>query len=99
MRDEQSVEKIQYLYEHPGQVDLNLKGISIADPSLSYDVVQQDIPALRFAQANKNVFPFNSTFMAQLQNMSDECGFTDYLDECAMALFTYCALSKERLAS
>lgn len=39
-----------YLYEHPGEVDLNLKGIWIADPSLSWDVVQQEIPALRFVQ-------------------------------------------------
>ena len=31
-------------------------------------------------QANKNVFPFNSTFWAQLQNISDSCGYTDYLD-------------------
>lgn len=38
-----------WIYEHPG-LALNLKGISIADPSLSYDVVQQEIPALRFAQ-------------------------------------------------
>lgn len=38
-----------WIYEHPG-LELNLKGISIADPSLSYDVVQQEIPALRFVQ-------------------------------------------------
>lgn len=31
---------------------MNLKGIWIADPSLSYNVVQQDIPALRFAQVS-----------------------------------------------
>ena len=31
-------------------------------------------------QANENVFPFNSTVRAQLQNVSDSCGFTDYLD-------------------
>ena len=31
-------------------MDLHLKGIWIADPSLSYNVVQQEIPALRFAQ-------------------------------------------------
>lgn len=74
-----------YLYEHPGQVDLNLKGIWIADPSLSYNFVQEDIPALQFVQANRNVFPFNSTFMAQLQNMSDVCGYTDYLDEYAIS--------------
>jgi hypothetical protein len=39
-----------WLYEHPGEVDLDLKGIWIADPSLSWGLVQQEIPALRFAQ-------------------------------------------------
>ncbi|KAG6876647.1 hypothetical protein C0993_001545 [Termitomyces sp. T159_Od127] len=69
-----------WIYEHPG-LDLNLKGIWIADPSLSYEVVQQEIPALRFAQANKNLFPLNSSFWADLQTISDECGYTDYLDK------------------
>jgi len=40
-----------YIYEHPG-LALNLKGIWIADPSLSTGAVQQDIPALRFAQVS-----------------------------------------------
>ncbi|KAJ7729524.1 alpha/beta-hydrolase [Mycena maculata] len=69
-----------WIYENRG-LDLNLKGIWIADPSLSYDVVQQEIPALRFAQANQNLFPFNSSFRAELQNISDTCGYTDYLDD------------------
>lgn len=70
-----------WLYEHPGIVDLQLKGIWIADPSLSYGVVQQEIPALRFAQANRNLFPFNATFWTTLQNISDTCGYTDYFDQ------------------
>ncbi|EIN06453.1 alpha/beta-hydrolase [Punctularia strigosozonata HHB-11173 SS5] len=69
-----------WIYEHPSTVDLKLKGIWIADPSLTYGVVQEQIPALRFAQANRNLFPFNSSFYAQLQNVSDTCGYTDYLD-------------------
>jgi hypothetical protein len=69
-----------YIYEHP-DLDFNLKGIWIADPSLSYDAVQEEIPALRFAQANRNVFPFNSSFYAHLQNISDTCGYTSYLDD------------------
>jgi len=69
-----------WIYEHPG-LDLNLKGIFIADPSLSYDVVQQEIPALRFARANQNLFPFNSSFWNELQTISDNCGYTDYLDQ------------------
>ena len=39
-----------FLYEHPKSVDLNLQGIWIADPSLTWGLVQQEIPALRFAQ-------------------------------------------------
>ncbi|KAF7375877.1 Carboxypeptidase [Mycena sanguinolenta] len=68
-----------WIYEHPG-LDLDLKGIWIADP---YDknVLQHDeIPALRFVQANQNLFPFNSSFLAELQTISDTCGYTDYLD-------------------
>ncbi|THG97171.1 hypothetical protein EW026_g4786 [Hermanssonia centrifuga] len=69
-----------WIYEHPG-LELNLQGIWVADPSLSWGLVQQDIPALRFAQAHKDLFPFNASFYAQLQNISDTCGYTDYLDK------------------
>lgn len=41
-----------WIYEHPGELDLDLKGIWIADPTLSYGFIQQDIPALRFAQVH-----------------------------------------------
>ncbi|KZV84913.1 alpha/beta-hydrolase [Exidia glandulosa HHB12029] len=71
-----------FIYEHPDSgLDLNLQGIWIADPSLTYGVVQQEIPAVRFVQANRNVFPFNSTFMAQLEAAADACGYTSYLDD------------------
>ena len=43
--------------------------------------MQQEIPALRFALAHKDLFPFNASFYAQLQNISDTCGFTTYLDD------------------
>ncbi|KAF7800102.1 hypothetical protein EIP86_011346 [Pleurotus ostreatoroseus] len=68
-----------WIYEHPG-LEVDLKGIWIADPTLTWGLVQQDIPALRFAQAHKDLFPFNASFYAQLQNISDTCGYTDYLD-------------------
>lgn len=38
-----------WIYEHPG-LELDLKGIWIADPSLSSGTIQREIPALRFAQ-------------------------------------------------
>ena len=40
-----------YLYENP-LPDLNLKGIWMADPSLSWELVQESIPALRFVQVS-----------------------------------------------
>ncbi|KII86786.1 hypothetical protein PLICRDRAFT_114108 [Plicaturopsis crispa FD-325 SS-3] len=70
-----------WIYEHPGSVDLDLKGVWISDATLTLDVVQGEIPALRFVQNNRNVFPFNSSFMAHLQNISDACGYTDYIDK------------------
>lgn len=51
-----------WIYEHPAGLDLSLKGISIADPSLSYNLVQQEIPALRFAQANFYFLPSSHLF-------------------------------------
>ncbi|KAJ3827452.1 alpha/beta-hydrolase [Lentinula raphanica] len=70
-----------FIYENPGLIDLNLKGIDIADPSLSYDVVQDEIPALRFAQAHADLFPFTQAQWDEFQNISDTCGYTDYLDK------------------
>ncbi|QRV94665.1 Serine carboxypeptidase [Ceratobasidium sp. AG-Ba] len=67
-----------YLYTHPKAVDLNLKGIWITDPSVSYDLVTQEIPTLTFAEKWQHVLALNSTFMAQLKKNGDVCGYTDY---------------------
>ena len=45
------VDIANYIYENPG-LNLDLQGIWIADPSLSYDIVQGEIPTLRFVQAS-----------------------------------------------
>lgn len=42
-----------YLYEHPKAVDLKLKGVWITDPSVSYDIVTEYIPALTFAEVQR----------------------------------------------
>jgi len=67
-----------YLYEHPGLVPLNLKGIWITDPSLSWDLVQEQIPALPLVHKFEHVWAFNQSFLNQLQKRSDACGYTDY---------------------
>lgn len=69
-----------YIYEHPGVVDLNLKGIWISDPVITWDVVQEQIPTLNFVKKYKSVFNFNSTYMKHLEKKSARCNYTDYFD-------------------
>ncbi|GJJ15863.1 hypothetical protein Clacol_010141 [Clathrus columnatus] len=70
-----------YIYENPGVVDLNLKGIWISDPTVSWNVVQEQIPALNFVKKYKNVFAFNSTYMDHLEKKSARCNYTDYFEK------------------
>jgi len=70
-----------FIFENPGALDLNLQGIWVSDPVLGQDVAQTQIPALPFVQKYEHVFAFSQTFMSQLQNMSDSCGYTGYADK------------------
>lgn len=69
-----------FLYANPTMVDLKLQGIWITDPSLSWDLVQEHIPAFAFVQHFENVFAFSKAFMAQIKSASDACGFTNFMD-------------------
>lgn len=42
-----------YIYEHPSVVPLKLKGVWITDPSVSWDLVTEYIPALPFAKVRE----------------------------------------------
>ncbi|KAF8876000.1 alpha/beta-hydrolase [Infundibulicybe gibba] len=68
-----------YIYTHPGTLALDLQGIWIADPSLSFDVVQEQIPAVDFVHKYENVFSFNQSFMAHLDKTAAACGYTGYV--------------------
>ena len=59
----------------------NVESIMFYDPSTSYDAVQDNIPALPFAQAYPELFNLNETFLADLTNRSEECGYTQFMDE------------------
>ncbi|THH29556.1 hypothetical protein EUX98_g4633 [Antrodiella citrinella] len=69
-----------HIFENPSELDLNLKGFWISDPSLSFDIVQEQIPAVNFVHKYEHVFAFNDTFMAHLDAQSAACGFTNYSD-------------------
>ncbi|KAI0951764.1 hypothetical protein AcV7_007768 [Taiwanofungus camphoratus] len=70
-----------YIYDNPDLLDLNLKGFWISDPSISWDVVQEEIPAVSFVHKYLNVFSLNQTFMAQIDATAAQCGYTDYFEE------------------
>ncbi|KAH9949191.1 hypothetical protein B0H21DRAFT_730058 [Amylocystis lapponica] len=73
---------VPYIADYnPNLLDLNLTGIWISDPSVSWDIVQTEIPAVNFVHKYLNVFSFNQTFMAELDETATRCGYTDYFDK------------------
>ncbi|TDL17652.1 alpha/beta-hydrolase [Rickenella mellea] len=70
-----------YIYTHPGQLDLDLQGFWVADPVVSWDVVQEQIPAVPFVHKYEHVFAFNQTFLAHLDQRAEACGYAGYMDE------------------
>ncbi|KAL6230866.1 hypothetical protein BDW75DRAFT_248373 [Aspergillus navahoensis] len=60
----------------------DLSGALVYDPCIGqHDVVQEQIPAVPFVQANANLFNFNSSFMAQIEELHQTCGYADFIDE------------------
>ena len=57
-----------------------IDSIMFYDPSTSYDVVQQDIPAVPFVDYWKPLFNLNDTYMADLHQRADECGYTEFME-------------------
>ncbi|EIN04304.1 alpha/beta-hydrolase [Punctularia strigosozonata HHB-11173 SS5] len=70
-----------FIYENPGTLDLDLQGFYISDPSLSFDIVQEQIPAVNFVHKYENVFAFNQTFMAELDSIAATCNYSDYFEK------------------
>ncbi|KAG1740198.1 Alpha/Beta hydrolase protein [Suillus paluster] len=70
-----------YIYENPTLLDLSLQGLWINDPSLSWDVVQQEIPAVDFVNKYTGLFSFNQTFMDYLDKKAVKCNYAGYMDK------------------
>ncbi|ORY14940.1 carboxypeptidase cpdS precursor [Clohesyomyces aquaticus] len=58
----------------------DVKGIMIYDPSVAADVLLQEVPAVPFVDTWAGLFNLNQTFMDDIHNRADECGYTEYLD-------------------
>nr|POF01230.1 putative serine carboxypeptidase [Quercus suber] len=58
----------------------NVDSILIYDPTISYGVVQDDIPAVPFVDYWQGLFSLNETFTADIHTRADECGYTDFMN-------------------
>jgi carboxypeptidase D len=70
-----------YIYTHPGALDLDLQGMWISDPVLSWNVVQAEVTTVDFVHKYENVFSFNQSFMAELDAQAVKCNYTGYMDK------------------
>jgi len=58
----------------------NLEATMIYDPSTTFDVIAEQVPAVQLTDYNPSLFPFNDTFKAYIHKKADACGYTDYLN-------------------
>ncbi|CAE6419829.1 unnamed protein product [Rhizoctonia solani] len=72
-----------YLYQHPGVVDLKLKGTWIADGTFGWALTEQFIPAIAFAEKWKDALGLNTTFMDYVRGVGTKCGYTGWTDKYA----------------
>ncbi|EAQ85937.1 hypothetical protein CHGG_07190 [Chaetomium globosum CBS 148.51] len=59
----------------------DMSGLTIYNPSLAADEIQEPIPAVQFTEYWGGLFPFNDTFRADLKRREQECGYADFVAE------------------
>ena len=60
----------------------DLHGALMYDPCIGdFNYIQEDVVAVPYVEANANLFNFNETYMKQLQDLHQSCGYADYIDK------------------
>ena len=59
----------------------NVKGIQINDPSIGSDSVLIDAPAVTHLNNYANVFALNETFMTEINQRAEQCGYFSFMEE------------------
>lgn len=59
----------------------NVSGMLIYDPVIGNLDVQSTVVSVPFVDYLAPLFPFNDSFVADIHNRSDACGYTDYINE------------------
>jgi carboxypeptidase D len=56
----------------------NVAGLMIYDPSIATSGLQSDITAVPFANYHRNLFPFNDSYTAHINDLDKACGYADF---------------------
>lgn len=59
----------------------NVKGIQINDPSIGVDSVLIQAPAVTHLNNYANIFSLNDTFMTQINQRAEQCGYFSFMEE------------------
>ncbi|KAH9997012.1 Alpha/Beta hydrolase protein, partial [Russula vinacea] len=70
-----------YMFSHPDLLDLKVQAMWLGSPQITEDVIAEQVPAVNFVHKNLNVFPFNQSFLAQIDQIADKCNYTSYLEK------------------
>ncbi|KAH9046623.1 Alpha/Beta hydrolase protein [Lactarius hengduanensis] len=70
-----------YIFSNPSLLDLKVQGIWLGSPVLADDVISFEAPSVNFVHRNENVFAFNQSFLAHIDQVADSCHYTSYLSE------------------
>ena len=57
----------------------DVKGLTIYNPSLTHDEIQEPIPVVQFTEYWGGLFPFNDTFRADIRARDKKCGYSDWM--------------------
>ncbi|CAI7672312.1 unnamed protein product [Penicillium bialowiezense] len=60
----------------------DLSGIMMYEPCIGqWDYIQAELPAYPFVEQNNNLFNFNKSFMGDLKDTYEQCGYKEYFEE------------------
>ncbi|RMZ69890.1 carboxypeptidase cpd [Pyrenophora seminiperda CCB06] len=59
----------------------DVKGVMFYDPSIAPDVLLDEIPSVPFVDKWAGLFNLNETFMANIHERADACGYTEYMEK------------------
>lgn len=63
-------------------IGLSSLGALVYDPVIGdFNYVQEEIPTLPFVQQNNNLFGFNASFLAQIEEIDKKCGYAKYREK------------------